>query len=636
MKKFILCFLFILPFSVTANVPPVSVEAYGKLPEKSMLVISPSGERLAYRDTSNGKDIVVVIDLLQGKMLAAADVSSVRPNNIYFIDDTTLIFVASNNMRILGFRGRHDISVAYSYDVETKNIYQLLTAGYGIYTGQSQLGSVLGVSDDHKYAYMTAWENQAKFNLYRVRLDKKSKPRILQKGTSDTIDFFLDDNDEVVARERFNNEDNLHRVESRIDDEWVEIFREETEIQTRSFNGMTPDKKHLVMLSQHESHGRWAYYTMALADGAIKGPLFSHENKDVETVLTDINRVVYGVKYSGFTPSYEFFDEKLNARMSGIQKALPNNAFTIQDYTPDWNNIVFYMDGEFSSGDYVLYEKGNLSQLTASRPDIPPEAVHSVVEYSYKARDGLVIPTLLTIPNGIEAKNLPAIMMPHGGPESYDKNSFDYLAQYFASQGYMVIQPQFRGSRGFGSKHLHAGRGQWGRKMQDDLTDAVLGLADNGKIDKDRVCIVGASYGGYAALAGAVFTPDLYKCVVSINGVADIEEMMDTEKRDYGSDHWVVAYWQDVISKGDVDEDHLAQISPINHVAKVKAAVLLIHGQYDEVVPIKQSRNMYDELDDADKDVTFLQLDKGDHHLSGAANRMQAMRAIDQFLKKHM
>jgi dipeptidyl aminopeptidase/acylaminoacyl peptidase len=172
--------------------------------------------------------------------------------------------------------------------------------------------------------------------------------------------------------------------------------------------------------------------------------------------------------------------------------------------------------------------------------------------------------------------------------------------------------------------------------MQDDLTDAVLNLAETGQIDKDRVCIVGGSYGGYAALAGAAFSPDLYKCVVSINGVSDVEDMLKTEERDHGDDHWVVAYWQEVIANGDVDKDHLAKISPINFVKDITSPILLIHSEDDKIVPIKQSEEMFDEMEDADKDVTFIELKDGDHNLSTAKNRLEAMLAIEAFVKKHI
>lgn len=626
--------LLLMPLYLFAQSSQVSVEAYGKLPNKSMMVISPSAERMAYRDTSNNRDVMIIIDLVKNSLLAAVDVSTVKPNNVYFIDDDRLIFVVSNNSRIRGYRGRHDISAAFAYNLTDKKIHQLLIQGYGIYDGQTQLGSILGLSQDKKFAYMPAYKNLGSYNLYKVDLQKRRKPRIHRKGTSDTIDFFLDENGEVIARERYNNKSNLHRVEALIDDDWHELFRQETPYKTKGFSGLTPDRKSLVMISQDAEHGRWAYYTMSLTDGVISGPIFSHKDKDVEHVLTDIHRVVHGVQYSGFTPNYEFFDEKLNARMRGLKQALPNNTFKISDYTPDWKSMVFYMDGEQSSGDYVLYQSGALDMLAAARPDIPPQAVNPIKEYSFKARDGLTIPTLITTPVGQTGKNLPAIMFPHGGPETYDKIGFDWLSQYFASQGYLVIQPQFRGSKGFGPEHLWKGRGEWGRKMQDDLTDAVYDLAKKGMIDKSRVCIVGASYGGYAALAGATFTPNLYKCAVSINGVSDVEQMLDTEERDHGDDHWVVSYWQDVISNGDVNEDHLEQISPINYVEDVKIPILLIHGERDQTVPLSQSEDMFDELEDADKSVIFIELKGGDHYLSNGINRMKALKEMDKFIKQ--
>lgn len=440
----------------------------------------------------------------------------------------------------------------------------------------------------------------------------------------------------MLARERFDNKDNLHRVESRVNGEWKEIYLNETEIATKGFSGLTPDYKHLVVKTFDDDLRRWTYSKMALADGKIEGPIFSHPDKDVEAVITGLDRVVHGVRYSGFVPTYEFFDKKLNARMRGIAKAVPDASFYIRDFTPNFDNIVFYMDGNQSSGDYLLYRDGMLSPFAQERPEITPEHVHKVTAYEYKARDGMTIPSLLTLPNGKEAKDLPAIMYPHGGPESYDQKGFDYFAQYFASKGYAVIQPQFRGSTGFGNAHKLAGRGEWGRKMQDDLTDAVNDLAKRGIIDSDKVCIVGASYGGYAALAGATFTPDVYQCAVSINGVSDVERMMKTDRREFGKHHWVVSYWERVIAKGNVSEDHIAAISPVNFAHKVDIPVLLLHGERDLIVKVQQSELMYEALKDADKDVVFIELEKGDHYLIDAQNRMLAMKAIDTFVSQHL
>jgi dipeptidyl aminopeptidase/acylaminoacyl peptidase len=625
---------FLLSFSVFATEPKVPLEAYGGIPNKSMFTISNDGTRIAYREVVNNTDIMTIMDIVNGGVVGRVDIGSVRPDSAYFVDNDTLILVVvDGHRRFAGYRGPHDVSAAYAFNIKDNNLHQMLQPGYGIFPGQSNIGRIVGVSKDKKYAYMPAYKNLGSFDLYKVTLGKKRKPRVVSRGKKDTIDFFIGNNDEVVARERYNNETNLHLIESRIDDQWVTVFSETTPIINVGFNGITPDMKHLVMRANNDNTNRKAYYTLALSDGKIEGPIFERADKDAESLITDINRVVHGVTYSGFTPTYEFFDKTLNAKMRGIEKAMPNNTFRLTDFSDNLSNMIFLMEGEMSAGNYILYTRGELSMLASARPDIPAESVHNVTEYSYNARDELAIPSLLTLPNHKEARALPAIMLPHGGPESYDRNSFDWLAQYFANQGYAVIQPQFRGSSGFGAEHLLAGRGEWGRKMQDDLTDAVADLATKGIIDKDRVCIVGASYGGYAALAGAAFTPDVYRCIVAINGVSDIEVMLKRERREAGDDHWVVSYWEEVIAQGDVEKSLLKAISPINHVQHITSPILLIHGENDKVVNIEQSEDMFEALKDANKPVQFIELDKGDHYLSNNNNRLQTLGAIEQFLK---
>lgn len=629
---------FILVSSVSANeqLTPLTFEDYAKLPSKSMVTISPSGNRLSYRAVIKGRDLLVIIDLATSSIIRTLTIGEINPDDSYFIDENRLILVASDNRRIHGFKGRHDISVAFSYDIKDNKVIQLLVAGKGIYEGQSQLGEVVGVSPDGKYAYMPAWKSKSQYSLLKVNLSKKFKPRVYVKGTSDTSDFFLSSQGEPLARERFNNKKNRHLLEARHDGKWVEIYRNEAEIRTVNFSGVTPDGKSLVMKKHNNTTGRWAYHTISLKDGTISKAIFSKEGSDVESVLTDINRVVYGVRYSGFKPSYEFFDEKLNARMRGVAQSLPNNVMFITSYTPSWDNIIFHVSGNDISGGYLRYKSSQLD-LVAHERNIPPQQVNPVEVSEYKARDGLTIPTLITTPIGREKpKNLPAIMLPHGGPESYDTLAYDWLAQYFSSQGYVVIQPQFRGSDGFGSAHKYAGRGEWGRKMQDDLTDAVNFYAKEGFIDANKVCIVGWSYGGYAALAGAAFTPDVYQCAVSINGVADVERMVRQERKDYGKNHWVVAYWNRVIKGGNLAEDHLEKISPINALDSIKIPVLLIHGEHDLIVPVKQSREMFDEMKDAKKRVSYVELENDNHHLEKPKSRLKALQAIDKFVKQHI
>jgi pimeloyl-ACP methyl ester carboxylesterase len=615
------------------------IKDYAQLPNKSLMSISPSAKRLAYRNKTDERDLMMVVDLATMKLVAAVDVAKVNPTNAYFIDDDLLILVAVNNKKIIGFKGRHNVSLAYAFNLKTKSIEQLLVPGYGIYSGQGNLGEVLGVSDDHKYAYMPAFADQNLYNLYKVNLFKRRKPKLVMKGGPDTTDFYLGPDGEVLARERFNNDTNEHRIEKRVNDEWITIYKETNPIATKRFSGFTPDYKNLVTMALDYDTDRWAYYSVSLEDGTFSAPIFTKTDKDVEHVIMDVNRVVHGVEYSGFEPTYEFLDPKLNALMKGIGQAMPDNSMTIASYTPDWSNIVFYMDGMMSSGDHLIFRNGGLDYIAPARPNIAPESVATIYQTSYSANDGLTIPALVTLPKGANLSsksNLPTIMMPHGGPRSYDKAGFYWLAQYFAAKGYAVIQPQFRGSDGFGAEFIRKGLGEWGRKMQTDLDDGVAHFVNTGVVDSQRVCILGGSYGGYAALAGVSFSPELYKCAVSINGVADIERMMTIEKRRFGSDHWVVAYWEDSIASGKFNDKHLREISPVNHTAKVSVPVLLVHGELDQVVPVEQSKNMHDQLQDNDKDSTLLILPNSTHGLMHNEDRIKALTAIDAFLTKHL
>ncbi len=643
--------IFILAFiscQVLAKPPAhiLPIESYANQAEISMLRISPSGKNLALRYTKDGRDLILIKDIATGKNLGGANIDNINPQNIYFIDEKRLILRVSEYKKLAGFRGKHNVSTAFVLDVgESSQLRQLLTPGKGVYLGQTSLGSIVGLSSDKKFAFMPAYvENHSRstnsdpvMSLMRVNLNKDKKPKKVTKGRVDGTDYFVNENGEVLARERYSNAKNLHRIQAYNNGKYTDIFSEETPYMTKSFVGLTPDKKSLVVLARNKD-GEDAYYTMSLADGSLSKALFVKKGLDIENVLVDIQRVVYGVQYSGFKPSYAFFDKKLEKKVKAIQKAFPDDSVDIIDYTPNWKQLLIHVSGNTSSGDYYLYNGKNLNYLASSFEKILPEHINPITIASYKAKDGLNIPTLLTMPKNKskKPKALPTIMLPHGGPESYDRYGFDWLAQYFANRGFAVIQPQFRGSEGFGLKHILAGRGEWGQKMQTDLSDAVEHFAEKGIIDPKRVCIVGISYGGYAALAGATFTPDVYKCAISINGVSDLEEMIDDEKYDNGSRHWVVSYWQEVINKKKLGDDFLDSISPVKHIDKIKIPILLIHGEIDKVVRLSQSEDMYDEIEDADKKVKFIELEDEGHYLRKNESRLKTLKAIESFVNKNI
>ncbi len=648
---FILAFVscHLLANTVTHNIP---IDDYANKPQINMLRISPSGKNIALRYTKGERDFIVIREVATGKNLGGVDIQGVNPSNIYFIDEDRLIIKAYQYKKLFGFRDKHNVSSAFLFDVKKpKQFRQLLVPGNGVYLGQTGLGRIVGLSLDKKHAYMPAlFEPSSKVNygshtsnippiltLMKVNLTEDTKPQRVKRGRQDTIDFFVDERGELLARERYSNNSNMHRIQGYQNGDFIDLFSEETPYRNKKFVGLTPNRDSLVFIDQN-SNDRNAYFTMSLKDGRFSKPLLVRDDADIETVLVDIQRVVYGVKYSGFKSSYAFFDKKLEKKIKSIQKSFPNDNVSITSHTPDWKQIIVYVTGASSSGDYYLYNGKSINYLASSYDTILPEHINPIQITSYTAQDKLNIPTLLTTPkdNSQPPRNLPAIMLPHGGPESYDRFRFDWLAQYFASRGFAVIQPQYRGSKGFGLKHQLAGRGEWGQKMQTDLSDGVKHFAKQGIIDPKRVCIVGISYGGYAALAGATFTPNVYQCVVSINGVSDLEKMIDDEKYDYGSKHWVVSYWQEVIDKKKLGSNFLDSISPINHVDKIKAPILLIHGEIDKVVRLSQSEDMYDKIKGADKKVKFIELEGEGHNLLKNESRLNTLKAIESFITKNL
>jgi dipeptidyl aminopeptidase/acylaminoacyl peptidase len=238
------------------------------------------------------------------------------------------------------------------------------------------------------------------------------------------------------------------------------------------------------------------------------------------------------------------------------------------------------------------------------------------------------------LPPDREPKKLPLIVFPHGGPQSRDDAGFDWWVQFLATRGYAVLRPQFRGSTGFGAELRRAGKRQWGQAMQDDLSDGVTSLVERGTVDPTRVCIVGASYGGYAALAGAAFTPELFACAASINGIADLPGMLGYLRNRYGDDSNALGAWEDLV--GHSFSDELWEHSPTRSAANIRVPILLIHATDDTIVPFSQSKGFAEVLAEHGKTHELISLKGEDHWLSSASSRLQVLQVLETFLAKHL
>jgi dipeptidyl aminopeptidase/acylaminoacyl peptidase len=338
----------------------------------------------------------------------------------------------------------------------------------------------------------------------------------------------------------------------------------------------------------------------------------------------------------GDTPKVVLFDPLLNARMSAVGQVFRGRSTQLISDDVDFNRLVVFTSGTGDSGTYWLIDLAahKANPLGYEYPDVQPTDVGPIQMVTWKAGDGLELHGVLSLPAGGAAKALPVIVMPHGGPQDRDYPVFSWWAQMFAARGYAVFQPNFRGSAGYGQAFRDAGFGQWGRKMQSDISDGLAELARQGVVDPKRACIVGWSYGGYAAQAGVTVQTGLYRCAVSMAGVSNLPAMLSYAADSAGSLSATMRYWRKFMT-GSSTSGNVAGLSPASLAAAADAPILLIHGKDDTVVPFGQSVGMADALKHAGKPVEFLPLAGADHWLLKEDTRIAMAKASLDFVEKH-
>lgn len=401
-------------------------------------------------------------------------------------------------------------------------------------------------------------------------------------------------------------------------------------IGATGYSGFSPeavDPKLNVVYGFDVQDGRQALYKTALDETLKRELVLARPDVDV-TGLVRIgrqNRVV-GASFVTDKRETEFFDPDLRKLGLALGKALPGRLVTFVDASADESKLLLFAGSDSDPGLYYLYDKAtrNLQELIAARPQLEKLKLATVKAVSYPAADGTPIPAYLTLPPGSDGKNLPAIVMPHGGPSARDEWGFDWLAQYFAQQGYAVLQPNYRGSAGYGAEWFQKNGFQSWRTAIGDVNDAGRWLEKQGVAAPGKLAIVGWSYGGYAALQSAVVDPDLFKAVVAVAPVTDLETLR-SEFLNFTSYLQVSNF----IGKG----PHVTEGSPAQNAARIKAPVLLFHGDLDANVGIGESRLMERKLKDAGRKAELVEFQGLDHQLNDDAARTQLLAKSDAFLK---
>lgn len=404
-----------------------------------------------------------------------------------------------------------------------------------------------------------------------------------------------------------------------------------TGYQSSGFVPYAVDRDLNVAYGFDNADGRRALYKIAL-DGSLKRELvLARPDVDVDG-LVRIGRQqrVVGASYATDRRHVSFFDPKISALTTSLGKALAGSpSIAVTDASLDEKKLVVFAGSDVNPGVYYLFDQTTrkMAQIAPVRPDLAGARLANVKSITYKATDGAMVPAYLTLPPGSDGKNIPAIVMPHGGPSARDEWGFDWLAQFFASRGYAVLQPNYRGSSGYGERWFKDNGFRSWKLAMGDINDAGHWLVSQGIASSDKLAIVGWSFGGYAALQSSMLDADLFKAITAIAPVTDLERLR-TELRDSSSDQQV----KDVIGAASLR----AEASPAQNAARIKAPVLLFHGDKDLNVAIVQSRLMESKLRDAGRKVELVEYKGLDHQLDDSAVRASMLDRIDRFLRSSM
>ncbi|MBV9881918.1 MAG: S9 family peptidase, partial [Sphingomonadaceae bacterium] len=380
--------------------------------------------------------------------------------------------------------------------------------------------------------------------------------------------------------------------------------------------------------------GRFGVYDYDFATDTRGNAIFEHPTADVTSIMTGEDGHVEGVTFEDERRHDQWLDPALQHIQAALDRALPNKVNMVLDRSRDGNRLLVWSSAADDPGSFYVYDRAanRMGPFAAPYEALDGHSFAAVRPVRFHGRDGTDIPGYLTLPPGRDERNLPLILMPHGGPFARDSWDFDPWVQFLASRGYAVLQVNFRGSTGYGRAYVERGYGQFGSGMIDDLEDGVDWLAQQGIADPHRVCIMGASYGGYAALWAPIRHPDRYRCAIAFAGVTDVRAILRYDSRLFSAPRYS-RRWRRMI-EGEERTD-LSLISPLQQAARLTVPVLIAHGEQDRVVPVSQSRNLVRALERAGAHPESVFYAQEQHGFTKAQDSVDFLRRVEAFLARH-
>lgn len=526
-------------------------------------------------------------------------------------------------------------------DVNAKNQVLLFNDNYRLKMNRNLSSISNFLTKDKEHIIMPAWGSNS-YDLYKVNV-YTGEVALLTRGISRTYQYMTDvEGNPLYRLDYYYYRKSIIIHEFSDNEEWVEaveVFLEDEEIEDRQYLFSLSDVNKLIYRKRNKDTGFYEIIerTSKMEDTRVIAAL---PNTDIHSAIIDSRTGNYlGYRTQIDRIENHYLDKDRQQTYDFIASNIPNSSFGAWASRETSKRVVIRASSTDNPGTYFIYnyQTKKLTFIGDIYNNLIPEKLATPALANYKARDGLSIRLYILLPPGYKAgKMAPMVIMPHGGPHARDYSTYDMFAQFVASLGNIVIQPNFRGSTGYGLKFEEAGYKQWGGTMQNDLTDAVNFMVEKGYVDAGRVCIVGGSYGGYAALMATVKTPDLFRCSISINGVSDLKAQIKHSRKIF-DDEKGKDFIRRSMGDPDVDSDMLDVNSPYLHAKKIQTPILMIAGEFDRRVLPKQSKLMAESLEDEGKEFTFIKIKDAGHNIfeENEAAR-QVFQEVERFLSKYL
>ena len=614
--------------------------------------ISPDGKHVAYTYEEGTEVKVGIINLKTKKGIYSFDVGENREVVAFWWGNNDRVVVLGGKITgwLDGANKYYELIAVNIDGKKRESLWDFQRAGINLI-------SLLDNDEKHVLVTKRHYADKGAVSLFKMNIYNgkmtfvDDTPKTIGGGDSVISSISLDllDKPKVAIEydpvEKNNFDDDIIRVHVKnLKGKWDAIVLPKIKNDKPLINsiGISSDNSVIYFISDYdlEDGGTLGLFSYDIKSKSIN-KLFRNPDVDIKGSITSPEGALIGVYYDAGYRNYYYVDD-VNVKKEiefhkSMRASFKNQNINFINYSEDNKLATLQVYSDKNPGDFYIFDRvtNKAEFLASSMPNINPQEMASVEPFMLNARDGLKMYGLMTLPLNKELKNLPLVIYPHGGPYGVNDNwRWDNRAQLLANRGYLVIQLDFRGSGGYGENFEEAGQSEWGAKMQDDLTDVTKWAINQGYADKDRVCIHGVSYGGYASMQAVVREPDLYKCAIPDAGVYDINLQMKKADSFYGGKtkqkHWFLSKML-----GDNWELLMNERSPAYNVDKIKADLLLVHGKEDVRVPIENSYILEEKLKKAGKKYQTLYKKDG-HGFQNVKNRIALYKKMVEFLEENI